>query len=169
MMMPLKTAAAIQATGPADPSWRVISEGRPKMPLPIMELTMSAARLQRPILRTKPPRAAFALCTARVVTQLSYKAYENSQRIEETFCSGSTRVQPAACGYPSNSQDGFQSGGRGGLPMGIFLWLFFVLLVLWLIFWLAVHVTSGLIHLLLVVAVISLIVHFVRGPRRSTV
>jgi len=57
----------------------------------------------------------------------------------------------------------------GGFAVGIFLWLFFVLLVLWLIFWLAVHVTSGLIHLLLVVAVISLIIHLVRGPRRSTV
>jgi hypothetical protein len=53
--------------------------------------------------------------------------------------------------------------------VGLFLWLFFVLVVLWLIFWLAVHVTSGLIHLLLVVAVISLILHFVRGPRRSAV
>jgi hypothetical protein len=52
--------------------------------------------------------------------------------------------------------------------MGLFLWLFFVLLVLWVIFWFAVHVTSGLIHLLLVVALISLIVHFVRGPRRTT-
>jgi hypothetical protein len=34
-------------------------------------LTMSAARLQRPILRTKPPRADFALCTTGVVTQIS--------------------------------------------------------------------------------------------------
>src|SRR5579864_4431069 len=80
MMMPLKTAAAIQATGPADPSWRVISEGRPKMPLPIMELTMSAARLQRPILRTKLPRAGFALCTTGVVTQISRKAYPKGHR-----------------------------------------------------------------------------------------
>jgi hypothetical protein len=77
-------------------------------------------------------------------------------------------VQPALSAHPSNLQCGFHAEAKE-LGMGIFLWLFFVLLVLWLIFWLAVHVTSGLIHLLLVVAVISLIVHFVRGPRRSTV
>lgn len=38
-----------------------------------------------------------------------------------------------------------------------------ILLVLWLVFWLALHVTSGLIHLLLIVAVIMVILHFVRG------
>jgi hypothetical protein len=38
-----------------------------------------------------------------------------------------------------------------------------VLVVLWAFGWLAFHVASGLIHLLLLVAVISLILHFVRG------
>ena len=38
-----------------------------------------------------------------------------------------------------------------------------VLLVAWLLGWLAFHVAGGLIHLLLVVAVISLVVHFMRG------
>ena len=38
-----------------------------------------------------------------------------------------------------------------------------VLLVAWLLGWLAFHVGGGLIHLLLVVAVISLFVHFMRG------
>jgi hypothetical protein len=38
-----------------------------------------------------------------------------------------------------------------------------VLLVAWLLGWVAFHVASGLIHLLLLVAVISLLVHFVRG------
>jgi hypothetical protein len=51
------------------------------------------------------------------------------------------------------------------IPM--FLFIFIVLLVLWLLGFLAFHVTTGLIHLLLIVAVIALIVHFVRG--RSTV
>jgi hypothetical protein len=68
----------------------------------------------------------------------------------------------------SKPEYGFACGSRRRLAMGIFLWLFFVLVALWLIFWLAVHITSGLIHLLLLVAVISLIIHFVRGPRRST-
>jgi hypothetical protein len=49
----------------------------------------------------------------------------------------------------------------------MFLTLFFILLALWLIFWLGVHITSGLIHLLIIFAVIALIVHFVRGSRTT--
>ena len=47
----------------------------------------------------------------------------------------------------------------------MFLVLFFILLVLWLLGFAAFHVAGGLIHLLLIVAVISLIVHFVSGRR----
>jgi hypothetical protein len=47
----------------------------------------------------------------------------------------------------------------------MFLVLFFFLLVLWLVGWAAFHVTGGLIHLLLVLAVVSIIVHFFRGSR----
>jgi hypothetical protein len=45
----------------------------------------------------------------------------------------------------------------------MFLILFAVLIVLWLMGFFAFHVASGLIHILLIVAVISLILHFVRG------
>jgi Family of unknown function (DUF5670) len=45
----------------------------------------------------------------------------------------------------------------------MFLILFIVLLVAWLGGFLMFHVAGGLIHLLLILAVISLIVHFVRG------
>jgi hypothetical protein len=45
----------------------------------------------------------------------------------------------------------------------IFLMLFFVLGICWLLAWAAFHVAGGAIHLLLIVAVISLIVHLVRG------
>lgn len=38
-----------------------------------------------------------------------------------------------------------------------------VLVVLWLLGFLAFHVSSGVIHILLVLAVISIIVHFLRG------
>jgi hypothetical protein len=38
-----------------------------------------------------------------------------------------------------------------------------VLLVLWLLGFLAFHVSSGFIHILLVLAVISLVMHLVRG------
>jgi hypothetical protein len=44
-----------------------------------------------------------------------------------------------------------------------FLFLFFVLLAVWLVGWTAFHVAGGAIHLLLIVAVISLIIHFFRG------
>lgn len=47
----------------------------------------------------------------------------------------------------------------------MFLVLFIVLLIIWLLAFLAFHVTAGLIHLLLIVAVISLIFHFFRGRR----
>ncbi len=40
-----------------------------------------------------------------------------------------------------------------------------VLVVLWLLGFLAFHVADGLIHLLLVVAVIMVVIHFVSGRR----
>jgi hypothetical protein len=50
--------------------------------------------------------------------------------------------------------------------MSIFTILFVVLLVAWLLGLSVFHVASGLIHILLVVAVIALILHFVRGRGR---
>jgi len=47
----------------------------------------------------------------------------------------------------------------------MFLMLFIVLLVIWLLGFSAFHVAGGLIHLLLIVAVISLIVHLFQGRR----
>lgn len=43
--------------------------------------------------------------------------------------------------------------------------LFFVLLVLWLLGFFAFHVAGGLIHLLIIVAVIVLLVHLFTGRR----
>ncbi len=43
-----------------------------------------------------------------------------------------------------------------------------VLIVVWLVSFLAFHIAGGLIHLLLVFAVISIVLHFIRG-RSSTV
>ena len=48
----------------------------------------------------------------------------------------------------------------------MFLVLFIVLLIAWLVAWAAFHIAGGLIHLLLIVAFVSLIVHFVR-PRSA--
>ena len=47
--------------------------------------------------------------------------------------------------------------------MSIFMIVFLVLMIAWFSGWILFHVTSGLIHILLVVAVVSLILHFVRG------
>lgn len=44
-----------------------------------------------------------------------------------------------------------------------FLFLFFVLIGVWLLAWAAFHVAGGGIHLLLVIAAISLIIHLFRG------
>ena len=45
----------------------------------------------------------------------------------------------------------------------MFLALFGILLVMWLMGLFAFHVAGGLIHLLLIIAVISLVMHFFRG------
>lgn len=47
----------------------------------------------------------------------------------------------------------------------MFLILFAILGVMWLLGLTAFHVAGGLIHILLVVAIISLVLHFVRGGR----
>ena len=45
----------------------------------------------------------------------------------------------------------------------MFLTLFVILLVMWLPGFFAFHVASGLIHILLIIAVISLLFHLFRG------
>jgi hypothetical protein len=45
----------------------------------------------------------------------------------------------------------------------MFLALFFIFLACWIFGWVVIHVAGGLIHALLVAAVISLIWHFVKG------
>ena len=45
----------------------------------------------------------------------------------------------------------------------MFMGLFVILLVLWLLGFFAFHVAGGLIHLLLIVAVIALVLHLFRG------
>ena len=47
----------------------------------------------------------------------------------------------------------------------MFLILFIVLVAVWFLSWIALHVTSGLIHLLLILGLISLVLHFVRGRK----
>lgn len=51
--------------------------------------------------------------------------------------------------------------------MSIFTILFVVLLVAWLLGLSVFHVAGGFIHILLIFAVISLIVHFLRGRTAS--
>jgi len=58
-----------------------------------------------------------------------------------------------------------REGGVNVLRDFIFLALFFVLLVGWLLAGAAFHIAGGLIHLLLIVAVVSLILHLFRGRR----
>ena len=47
----------------------------------------------------------------------------------------------------------------------MFLTLFVILLILWLGGFLVFHIAGALIHLLLLIAVIALVIHLVRGRR----
>jgi Family of unknown function (DUF5670) len=47
----------------------------------------------------------------------------------------------------------------------MFLALAVVVAVLWALGWFAFHAAGGLIHLLLIVALISVVIHFMRGTR----
>ena len=49
----------------------------------------------------------------------------------------------------------------------LFLILAFVLFIIWVVSWLAFHIAGGLIHLVLVIGVILLIAHFLRGKSAS--
>jgi hypothetical protein len=44
----------------------------------------------------------------------------------------------------------------------LFLILFFMLIGVWLVMWIGFHLVGGAIHLLLIIAVISLILHLFR-------
>jgi hypothetical protein len=59
----------------------------------------------------------------------------------------------------------FQRFRAEGEDMSIWTILFIILLIAWLGGFTVFHVAGGLIHLLLVFAVISLILHFVLGRR----
>ena len=50
--------------------------------------------------------------------------------------------------------------------VSIFTILFVILLIAWILGWGVFHVASGLIHILLIVAIVALILHFVRGAAR---
>jgi hypothetical protein len=45
----------------------------------------------------------------------------------------------------------------------MFMMLFMVLVVMWLLGFFAFHVAGGLIHILLIIGLISLVMHFVTG------
>src|SRR5262245_47714876 len=53
MITPTANPASKTAHGLAVPTNPAIEEGNPKTPLPMMELTINAARLQRPMARTR--------------------------------------------------------------------------------------------------------------------
>ena len=55
--------------------------------------------------------------------------------------------------------------GQGAADMSIWTILFIVLLIAWIMGFGVFHVAGALIHLLLLFAVISLILHFVMGRR----
>jgi Family of unknown function (DUF5670) len=52
--------------------------------------------------------------------------------------------------------------------MSIFTILFAVLVIAWLLGFTVFHVASGMIHILLVLAIIALVLHFIRGGTART-
>jgi len=72
-------------------------------------------------------------------------------------------IRPAA--GKSNRPFWLQTGKLKEKKMSIWTILFVVLLIAWIGGFTMFHVAGGLIHLLLVFAVISLILHFVMGRR----
>src|SRR5271157_28194 len=75
---------------------------------------------------------------------------------------GMTRA-PGVSLQPLNARHAVASGSpESTKEISMFLTLFAILLVMWLLGFLAFHVAGGLIHLLLIIAVISLVVHFLR-------
>lgn len=51
----------------------------------------------------------------------------------------------------------------------MFLALGIILVIIWALCFLAFHVTVGVIHLLIILGIIAIIVHFIRGPRAPRV
>jgi hypothetical protein len=49
----------------------------------------------------------------------------------------------------------------------LFLILFFVLIGVWLVMWIGLHIAGGMIHLLLIIAAVSLLIHLFRGRRTA--
>jgi hypothetical protein len=76
------------------------------------------------------------------------------------------RIQAVAILPLPGSVDGSELiGMNGGKTMSIWTILFVVLLIAWLGGFTVFHAAGGLIHLLLVFAIISLILHFVIGRK----
>ena len=71
----------------------------------------------------------------------------------------------AVAGVAVGQQIAIESYGKTELTEenSMFMTLFAVLVVLWLLGFFAFHAAGGLIHVLLILAVISLVVHFFRG------
>jgi hypothetical protein len=58
---------------------------------------------------------------------------------------------------------GVAFASTSGGPMSIYIVAFIVLMAAWISAWIGFHVTGGLIHILLAFAVVSLVLHFIRG------
>jgi membrane-bound ClpP family serine protease len=56
------------------------------------------------------------------------------------------------------------SNGGDGDMLGL---IAAVLIILWLLGFLAFHVSAGLVHLLLIVGIVLLVLHFLRGSSRT--
>jgi hypothetical protein len=75
----------------------------------------------------------------------------------------STAAVRGGGGHPNDRQRETGRSPERTKEFSMFLGLFVILLLMWLLGFFAFHVAGGLIHLLLIIAVISLVVHLFRG------
>jgi uncharacterized protein DUF5670 len=69
---------------------------------------------------------------------------------------------------PRHSIEVFRDVNGGTMRFGPFMGIAILLFVLWICGFLMFHIASGLIHLLLLFAVISLLIHLFSGSRGTT-
>src|SRR5215468_6101375 len=101
MSTDIAIAATTTASMLARPTRLARTEGRPKTPLPMMQFTVRAARLQRPIARTSPSLEVAAVALL-LIASLYHRCVQEGSRGERGIIPPESGV-----GVTQSSQDFF--------------------------------------------------------------
>jgi hypothetical protein len=102
MMTAIPAPAKRTARGLIFPTRFATTDGKPKIPLPMMELTVSATRLQRPMARTSPDVPVGAVS----VTAVLYHRLQIFLTIADIFRRPASGGDGLRC-YKTRSRSGF--------------------------------------------------------------